>query len=863
LPKDEETRLAIGGFIDDYLAALALYIPPCSDGEERERRLKLAWDHATGPLNQGRMSTKEAVEYWYSKFADAIGYKGVPFPESEWYDAPEYYHVLPREGDPSEPLEFNPLKPERSAIPERNLQPTRLDCMVQPEYRRSEHPSNMPMLIPKYGLRIERKDFRAGWVCPGYYHRTPELRDAQVAAALLLLDSKTTGPSRILSAPFPSRPDPRYPSVFLEEEFLLNLATKEGDARNLLKEHLILVPPTLLAALTKSALNAVSNNPANPVEAERMANSLLSLLTKCDRPQLASSLVTKTIVENPDASSWHRQWLSKTLLSTLSAAHSRDTIQSFASAIIAKLDEQARRPPLVVKDGELRPQKPLVKVTTVKYLAQILDGAEFVSESVIVDVLCDILQKASHIDIRVAVIAAMFNMLAGCPANTADPLASKLLTSLEKTIRIAGSLDERRPMTEEEWQVAETTKVAPEVYEDGGFTKGPPVYAELKSFVSSAHRSAFWQQEIFTRVLLPTIEASRINASRWMAIYLAQHHSTLSASDLPSIPFRPEMLEIVQNHATWTPRKLLDLFHNFVLTNIAPPEGLKRLIDRIKFGNAGTKELNQSRYFLHIWGNGPDALLSGALKLSTLLRRHWQPSTIPQGIEKKQVAHVLFEQAGAVLKLEEPAFGTFWKFKSGLFEHNLACDNLEAKNAWLQNVRPLVEQIIKPIDGTRTEAWQQDAHRVPAYLPPTLELRLLLLSYPSLPSLTLGPQASKEETCRVFANEIVAFIEEFTRKRTYHADFALLRAAVMKCPHEYVLWVAVELGHIQGELDTARMLRIELADGLMRAVRQWKGKDAGILQRARAMAQGWARNEHEEVRMVGVRLLEAVSVWLW
>ncbi|KAF2807414.1 uncharacterized protein BDZ99DRAFT_392609 [Mytilinidion resinicola] len=881
LPEDDETRLAVGSFIDDYCAALAIYIPPSCEGDEREKRITLAWNHAVGPLSSRRMSNVEAEEYWHPKFTGTLGKKGMP-PRKlttfhKYQPSTQKYQPLPKEVDPSETVEWNPFKPTQPIVPIRNLPPTRLDCSVVEDNRNHSDLAVpfRPMKIPEHGITfLEKKSVRR-WAYPTQAYLTeeqlyptevqpsPEIREAQIASALLLLDSRIKGPSRLFSAPFPSSFDIRYPSLFLDEDFLLNLDTKEKDARSILARHIASVPPSVLQSLTKSALNAISNNPTDLVEAERIAYSLVTLLGKSDRPQFASSLITQTTIENPDASSWHRQWLSKTFLCRLPASQARETIQSFSSGITAKLKTQSQRPPPTsAGKAATTPSKSLIKITTVKYLAQLLDGGKFVSKRVTVDVLVDIFQNSTHLDIRVAVITAMLNLLLQCPEDVSNPLATQLLTSLKTTIPIAGSLNERRHLTEAEWQASESTQTAPEVYDEGNFATWPPIFEAIARFVKNSTHSAFWRKQIFTTILLPITDASRRNLARWAAIFLAQHGFALSASDLPRIPFRPEALQIVETHPTWTPKKYLDIYHAYVLLNIHPPAALVTLREMILTLPADERKSSQNGNFLHLFNAAPEVWMLQRVNLCSLLKRPWQASEVPDGIEFADVERVVLEQAKAVLQCPEPNFGLWKQFRMKVLDPDLrplTADNAAGKQAWVENIKPLVEQLVEYIDGLRTEAWQRDPRRVPAYLPSTLELRVLLLPYPSLPS-----SQGEAERCRVFADSVVGFIEGFAEgKKPYHADFRKVRAAAMMCPREHKLRVACALGDVElEEVDVAGYLRVELADELVRAVAMWKGNDEDAVAKTKEMIEKWAGSEDEVVRMVGVRLEEVVKGWV-
>ncbi|KAH7391215.1 hypothetical protein BKA64DRAFT_555178, partial [Cadophora sp. MPI-SDFR-AT-0126] len=183
------------------------------------------------------------------------------------------------------------------------------------------------------------------------------------------------------------------------------------------------------------------------------------LLSQSDRPYLATELILKTVIGRPDSSSRHRKLLSVRFLNTLSAKQAKVLIQSFADSIQEQMRTSNLPKPSV--SSEKPAPNSRVKITTIKYLAQLLHGAKFVPEAFAVDLLDSLFITASHIDVRVAIVESLITMLAGCRQ---DFLATKIFEALEHAIPIAGRLDERYGVSETDWAAAESTGTLPVVF---------------------------------------------------------------------------------------------------------------------------------------------------------------------------------------------------------------------------------------------------------------------------------------------------------------------------------------------------------------------------------------------------------------
>jgi len=130
--------------------------------------------------------------------------------------------------------------------------------------------------------------------------------------------------------------------------------------------------------------------------------------------------------------------------------------------------QSAKQKTELTKDIETK-AKPYIKVTTVKYLAQLLGGADFVSAKFAVETLSTLFKVSTHIDIQAAIVESLLEILGGCQNDEASiSLGNQILEALESTIPVAARLHERYPLEDEDWEKAKETGKLPAIYEQGG-----------------------------------------------------------------------------------------------------------------------------------------------------------------------------------------------------------------------------------------------------------------------------------------------------------------------------------------------------------------------------------------------------------
>lgn len=843
-PEDEETKAAIGKFVDCYQTALLIHVPPSLNGEEKRERVEKVWSHAVGPLSEGRMSSVEAFRYWRSRtlFDRVKFWPNETAVSPDQPEKPTFDPRIPQVEDPSEVVEWNPLPPKMEPIKPRELKLTYIDVSKSLEGQDSGRYTFADTRLREIRPSVPGVPEDQLYTCLSV--STDNQLDAKIISRLLLLDSKNTARNRILTSPFPSAEDVRYPRIYLDENYLSKEKGNAGWILADLKTSALFIPPPLLLRLTQDSLEAVGNPALSSnasIEVEGIAFGLVNLLGQSDRPSLASELAIRTIIDRPDASSWHRQLLSPTLLRRLSATQSRACITAFATSIISKMEVKQ-------EDGNASTEK-TVKVTTVKHLAQLLHQADYVPQEFSISILQRLLCKATHPDIRTAVLESLLSMLSATDASVNE----QVLAALESIIPIAGSLNGRTEIAEEAWQVAEQNLEPPEIPGHHFENNLPPMLAGITRFVAGhrnepSHKPP-WRKEIMRHVVLPIVELLATSTARWLNIFLHKHHSitqNLRVEDLPAVPLNRWVWKaMLESGTAFLPATLLEDSVDFELFNIAPPASIAHLNQTIR-EDPVLRTTPDCRHFLSLFDNGP-SILAGGYNPFWLLSKSFAPPppAVPHGITVPVAQAQLLRQFDTLLTLDDTTYAHLDAFTAPFEPATWATDD----DTWALNRRPLVEEMISRIESLRTEAWRKDPARKPAVLPDTFAMQLWLLPYPGL---LPGPE-SQEGKCEAFAAALAAVLERICSDgaRAYHRRFEQVKCKIRKRvgASEDRCLVALDLGEVSSEPQLAELLRVELADALLSGAEG--GKDEEMRRRVGEMGKAWVGSFDEEVRRLG------------
>jgi hypothetical protein len=532
------------------------------------------------------------------------------------------------------------------------------------------------------------------------------------------------------------------------------------------------LPPTILAATTKSMLDAGTQRrkkqdrqPGDDI-LERLSYETLLQLSKGDKPELAQQLVLRTILDRPDASSWHRQLLSVRFLKGLPARKAHEMLLAFATAIGEKLEEQS-----YVQVGAAQQPQPqsLVKVTTVKYLAQLLDNAEYLSADAAVDVLVELFQAGTHRDIRLATLDSLLNLLSNLCVGSettwkTNPLVEKIMDSLETVILVVGSINERRPPRSEDWKEASETGILPEISDTS--TGLPPLLSAIFTACDETYKYnglRKLQAEFVTRYLLPTLKLSQSEHRKWVEMFLAKHKANLGLDDLPPTPISPKLWDIlVQKYPDFIPRTVLDDFNKHIVMTIGPPSVLKTFNKSLR-NNVDLRNTPDVQHWLSVFDEGVNHYLSSGTHTLVSVIHHNQPSSlVHNGISFDNVQDVIIQHASLFLEKYETYAHIWNNFIADLRRPSKLIYPVSDTNAlrsliltWHTSGRIVLEKVTALVLEKRSRQTQE---RERSILPSVRKLQLWLLPYPCLPDII-----ELDDDCQKLARELEQLLKSFLK----------------------------------------------------------------------------------------------------
>lgn len=488
--------------------------------------------------------------------------------------------------------------------------------------------------------------------------------------------------------------------------------------------------PTLLASATQDLLRIGAerrkekNRTPEDDRLERMSYETLTSLAKSNMPSLASDLVVKTIIDRPDASSWHRQLLSEGFLKRLRTKEAHRVLLSLAKAIGDKLEEQS-----YVRVGETEPAKSappqsLVKVTTVKYLARLLNKADFVSNDTAVEVLVELFKNAQHSDIRLAALDSLLGLLDSLCTNAKAGWATNLtveliMGALETLVPVVGSINERRPPQEQDWVEAETTGVLPEAE---GLT-APLMGALLSAASNTRYGGLRYMQEAFVkRLILPSLDRSQVEHSRWLRLFLAKYKAPFSEQELPRTPVASCNWDLaLKTHYPMTGPTLLADFNAYAMYQIAPHAKMAKFSAAL---SADVKLRKQADVQHWLQAYARDVCTFAQSRTATLLDiLETKYNSIASPVEREKLIDLVIQHADALLDHYEEHSKVWDGFMTRLTPDWSGVWNVEKDRRWRETYGRIVRHISDEIAERKT----QETHQI---LPSRTKLELWLLPYP-------------------------------------------------------------------------------------------------------------------------------------
>ncbi|KAL6862031.1 hypothetical protein J3F83DRAFT_746481 [Trichoderma novae-zelandiae] len=860
---DEEAQLAIGSFVDSWPKALQLYIQ--MPGEERKERIGRAWRQATVAFSKARMSPEEAVRFWWPVFHGVRVEMNEVGIDEEADQRPEASLPGLDEDEDMQPIEWNP-QPDHDRIsqPEKDkrLTATYLDVLLSRPTKQSRSRSTKAQssIFADVKAVIPGKPRPCSFRTSFFTMQTRlsgKSADAYATAAILVLNMKHGSDTSLLKTPFPSVDAVRIPAVYLDQEFLEREAGNSAhDALGVLAELKYYAPASLLVQLAESVFESIRKKPETDRPYSVFVRIVGFILDGQDQ-SLAIPLIQQFILENPEASSWHRPLLNPGSLERFSPADAKRFFEGFTDAVVDKIQQQAeRRADKEAGDDAAASKAPLVKITTVKMLAQLLRESPVVDPSLAVDLNIRILKRASHVDIRTASVKGLTEAIAN--SATSSVVKKRIFDALlDYAVPIASSINESRPVTD--WDALTPDSDLPEIWGEGtGTLEVPPIM----SLILDAGRGMDWKSgegRALKKIIYSMLDASAETNRRWMSLFLEKSGFSLpDGAQLPAVPLFPTSLErvlsILRSEAS---DKYADLTMGYLLLRTNPPEWLTAITQAVR-DNKKLAYSNSGKHWAQMWNSDGDLLMKRLLRTICSYLHGVEMERERGGIPKRDSyqsrdSYLLDIADGVLMQAQLTKFEAFMQDTSSFDRGS-----------------PLWGRIVERINGLRTPGWQADPNRTPAVLPDTLGLKIRMLNLPrSSPS---TPVEARQVAVRCASGAVKLLEEIVADQRPYARSFGTLQKELEAIEPKAELGIAIAATPALDDAGVVTLvdhLRVELAVGLLDKSHIFKNgfgepHEEDVRRRATGVVMRMSGSRVEEFRTLAAPLkvnLEHTDGW--
>ncbi|KAL7944726.1 hypothetical protein V8C42DRAFT_80157 [Trichoderma barbatum] len=847
---DDEQLSGIDSCVDSWPVALEIYISSAENEAVRKERTIRAWKHATGSLSLGRMSSDEAVRFWASIFQDCGALDDIDEPKTCYRQLSE----MPKANGFDHPVEWNPDPDYPARQRDRRLPSvTCLDCMF-------------PVRSSAVGYNPDGVLSVTEWAIPGpsphdfwdpFRKGCQDLAgssiDALLACAILSLNSACGADTSILMKPWPSVDQPRFPGLYLEEQFLERASHDSGGPLEILRRFSTHIPLELVEILAKSILKRM-NEETDPSQRHYLEFcSIVKLLWHSNEPSLAVPLVQDFLTDHADASAWHRNLLSKGLLISLQPMKVELFFATLVDDTIKRLNQQRQRRLETPGSSDALSSIPLIKVSTVKLVAQLLQDKSLIEPTRSINLLIQLAQHAEHLDVKMAALETLISSL------NEKSFKQHILKFLHSFIvPLAGALNERHPETEAEWEAAENDGSLPEV--PAGEHSNWPV---MDLLISNADRHS--------ELLDMAHDALRLlskNKTRWTKLFLDKYNFTLSEDILSSGPAYklavPSLLKSIPLSKVTS--EWFEEMRRYVMFLLDPPKQLKAITRAVKESSILATS-SDGAHWLDIWDNeGTDPLYFGVFWAVTTLKKTARQEEEVDGedeevgggeggdnlaaeISSDNLEDFIVEVAKAYIKR-----GAVDDLKVLLGKLKPTYDRQKSAVAENKGHGLVLRRVIDHIESLRTPAWQADPRRQPPVLPQTFALRLKL----GLPS-----PWGKPEYLDSFASQTITLLQSLTGSNAPYLDQYDLLTKHCKDEVQDRIRLAVMLGspsQLQNPINPSVVdhLRIRLAGILVKWQREYQGSLLEREDETLDLVHAWKDSVVEEWRILGRECEECV-----
>ncbi|KAF5003693.1 hypothetical protein FDECE_9778 [Fusarium decemcellulare] len=620
------------------------------------------------------------------------------------------------------------------------------------------------------------------------------------------------------------------------------------------------IPATRLAELARFTLDQMRARLGSEVMGAQMRDivGVVERLASSDQPALASPFIRDLVLHSEganDSSAWHRQLLSIKFLSSLPAKAAKEMLENMAGAMRDKLREQNQNwKPINAPKNEPapepeKPQSPAIKVTTVKMIAQLLQNNRFIDASSSCDILIGLLAEARHIDILTNITHGLISAM-GEPTCPPD-IRKRILDALEThIIPVAARLNERRPLTEADWETAaEEGAELPSVSND----------ASLLDMLVEQARNAKLKPEDKARLaqlIMSVPEQSAVNNGRWMKLFLAKNDFNLDAGEeLPPNPVNLQTLaSLFRNLMAYMPFSVFNMLHSIVLTNLQPTPGIVRINQAVR-GDRNLINSAAGKHWLSQFGNSDlDTRKLGVDHATNALQAPTDEikSQLPEreGITVDMLQSFVLQFAERLIDKGSTSQLTY------LVQEALPARRFWGQrewDSWYLNCRPIVKDIILRAETVRVRQRDGVAQAgAPRSFINTNHIRMWNLPVP------YSSESTQQEDA--FLSELAELINELGNGRLpYHDDFESLKqifsARIPRKP-DFARF-ALKLTHLQGidALETAEprladYLRFEFVGHLLS--KSENPNDEQVFSQVRDLLRRWEQCEAEGLRRTGI-----------
>ncbi|KMP06027.1 hypothetical protein CIRG_05707 [Coccidioides immitis RMSCC 2394] len=858
-PIPRSTR-GIGGFVDSLPYVITAFCACKSEVEQSERIIQV-WEHYTRIFPAQSKYTRHIKQYLLQNYACA---KPRPRKAVQILD-PLILGALPglENSTASEPSEWNPY-------------PAILDASSDIEMDDEGPATLLECRLSTYWFFHITNDFYATFEEPSTDIEEPKpcaldiwqpkcnfcelsLVDKEIiiVSAMLFLDTLGGESSGIFSTSFPENSgSPRYPPLYLDYDFLSSIENESEAvtaALSILNKLRHMIPAELLCKLSASLLKKLPQVKSKLWLVERAAFDLIKLVGKADQPELAVDLSLHVIEHMPGASSWHRDVVSLGLIQRLDFAVAERMLAKFASVVLEFL---ARTPEndlveeedlddailcdeiehlVAPSDTELGKKPEHIKISTIKLLARLIGDGGFFSSKTALHTLQSLFHASHHIDVRDAVITALFQLLRksmGLDGNLSDEVYG-IVTSFYTA---AAAPSERITLSEADWDNADKGGPLPSVNENRPL---------LQLFIERARHSIphNLREDYVKNTILPLLAESTRKHNRWIRMFLKK--VGLSEESIPISNFGPFDNEVENKvFVNWLPYLQKDylLLHRAWALRYMDCCKVTFVEEKLTAQNPNWKYTDSGGHWSRFMENYSTCKVFNAGQIAP---------KVGDGITQDDLANEVYQRCQIVL--HNPIhIGNDRKAHLSLAPIRALIHNLFSS---LQNsvsrelaARQVLAGIAAEVDRLRTQSWLGDPNRHPAILPSCMEIQALLLPFPHL-------EESSQDRYDTFAGRVFELTSNCTLSSSFIDDFRHLEKAMAKVRTKDKLACALRLGRLSGDAcgELVQNLRIQLAAELLDRLNVVAVAQS---EEAKFMVQAWTGSSNEWVRTTAWQLNE-------